>query len=153
MRASISASPIVVHVELVIEVDQTDPDAYLLMGNSVVQGGSVTVESRATIDCFGFNYSAGALSPAWGVYFSSSIALNTRSFSASGQLPVYDATAGELAAGDLGDDLTFSFSPVNYDNTRGGTVTGNAVGDQLRGQWTMSLVCSMETSLRLMAWL
>ena len=118
--------------ELVIEVDQTDSDAYLLVGNSVVQGGSVTVESRATIDCFGFNYSAGGLNPAWGVYFSSSIELNTRSFSASGQLPVYDATAGELAAGDLGD-LTFSFSPVNYDNTRGGTVTGDAVGDHFGG--------------------
>ena len=118
--------------ELVIEVDQTDTDAYLLVGNSVVQGGSVTVESRATIDCFGFNYSAGGLDPAWGVYFSSSIELNTRSFSSSGQLPVYDATAGELAAGDLGD-LTFSFSPVNYDNTRGGTVTGDAVGDHFGG--------------------
>ena len=118
--------------ELVIQVDQTDTDAYLLVGNSVVQGGSVTVESRATIDCFGFNYSAGGLDPAWGVYFSSSIELNTRSFSTSGQLPVYDATAGELAAGDLGD-LTFSFSPVNYDNTRGGTVTGNAVGDHFGG--------------------
>lgn len=118
--------------ELVIQVDQTDADAYLLVGNTVVQGGSVTVESRATIDCFGFNYSAGGLDPAWGVYFSSSIELNTRSFSSSGQLPVYDATAGELAAGDLGD-LTFSFSPVNYDNTRGGTVTGDAVGDHFGG--------------------
>ena len=118
--------------ELVIQVDQTDADAYLLVGNTVVQGGSVTVESRATIDCFGFNYSAGGLDPAWGVYFSSSIELNTRSFSTTGQLPVYDATEGELTAGDLGD-LTFSFSPVNYDNTRGSTVTGDTVGDHFGG--------------------
>jgi len=120
--------------ELVVQVDQADTDAYLLVGQSIVQGGSVTIESKATVDLFGFNYSQGGTdySPAWGVYFSSSIELNTRSFSTTGQLPYYDATAQELKAGDLGD-LTFSFAPSNYDNTRGGTVTGNAVGDHFGG--------------------
>jgi hypothetical protein len=45
---------------------------------------------------------------------------------------VYDATNEELVAGGLGD-LTLSFSPVNYDNTRGGTVTGDTVEDHLGG--------------------
>jgi hypothetical protein len=120
--------------ELVVQVDQADTDAYLLVGQSIVQGGSVTIESKATVDLFGFNYSQGGTdySPAWGVYFSSSIELNTKSFSTTGQLPYYDATAQELTAGDLGD-ITFSFAPSNYDNTRGGTVTGDAVSDHFGG--------------------
>ena len=120
--------------ELVVQVDQADTDAYLLVGQNIVQGGSVTIESKATVDLFGFNYSQGGTdySPAWGVYFSSSIELNTKSFSTTGQLAYYDATAQELKAGDLGD-LTFSFAPSNYDNTRGGTVTGDAVGDHFGG--------------------
>jgi hypothetical protein len=120
--------------ELVVQVDPTDTDAYLLVGQNIVNGGSVTIESKATVDLFGFNYSQGGTdySPAWGVYFSSSIELNTKSFNTTGQLPYYDATAQELKAGDLGN-LTFSFAPTNYDNTRGGTVTGDAVGDHFGG--------------------
>ena len=120
--------------ELVVQVDQADTDAYLLVGQSIVNGGSVTIESKATVDLFGFNYSQGGTdySPAWGVYFSSSIELNTKSFNTTGQLPYYDATAQELKAGDLGN-LTFSFAPTNYDNTRGATVTGDAVGDHFGG--------------------
>ena len=120
--------------ELAVQVDPADTDAYLLVGQNIVNGGSVTIESKATVDLFGFNYSQGGTdySPAWGVYFSSSIELNTKSFNTTGQLPYYDATAQELKAGDLGN-LTFSFAPTNYDNTRGGTVTGDAVGDHFGG--------------------
>jgi hypothetical protein len=112
--------------ELVIQVDQVSSDAYLLVGNTIVQNGQVTIESRATVDLFGFDYVAGGYEPAWGVYFSSSIETNTRSFNTTGQLPVYDATAGELRAGDLGD-LTFSYTPTNY------TTAGDGVSDHFEG--------------------
>ena len=120
--------------DLVVQVDQSSTDAYLLVGQSITQNGSVTIESKATVDLFGFSYTQGGITydPAWGVYFSSSIELNTKSFSTTGQLAYYDATNQELTAGDLGD-LTFSFSPSNYDNTRGGTVTGTGVSDHFGG--------------------
>jgi hypothetical protein len=120
--------------DLVVQVDQVSADAYLLVGQTITRNGSVTIESKATVDLFGFSYSQGGTTydPAWGVYFSSSIELNTKSFNTTGQLPYYDATAQELKAGDLGN-LTFSFAPSNYDNTRGGTVTGDAVGDHFGG--------------------
>ena len=112
--------------QLVIQVDQVSSSAYLLVGNTIVQNGQVTIESRATVDLFGFDYTPAGYEPAWGVYFSSSIETNTRSFSTTGQLPVYDATAGELKAGDLGD-LTFSYTPTNY------TTAGNGVSDHFEG--------------------
>jgi hypothetical protein len=112
--------------QLVIQVDQVSSSAYLLVGNTIVQNGQVTIESRATVDLFGFDYTPAGYEPAWGVYFSSSIETNTRSFNTTGQLPVYDATAGELKAGDLGD-LTFSYTPTNY------TTAGNGVSDHFEG--------------------
>ena len=112
--------------QLVIQVDQVSSTAYLLVGNTIVQNGQVTIESRATVDLFGFDYVAGGYEPAWGVYFSSSIETNTRSFNTTGQLPVYDATAGELKAGDLGD-LTFAYTPTNY------TSAGDGVSDHFEG--------------------
>jgi hypothetical protein len=112
--------------QLVIQVDQVSSSAYLLVGNTIVQNGQVTIESRATVDLFGFDYTPAGYEPAWGVYFSSSIETNTRSFNTTGQLPVYDATAGELKAGDLGD-LTFSYTPINY------TTAGNGVSDHFEG--------------------
>jgi hypothetical protein len=112
--------------QLVIQVDQVSSSAYLLVGNTIVQNGQVTIESRATVDLFGFDYTPAGYEPAWGVYFSSSIETNTRSFSTTGQLPVYDATAGELKAGDLGD-LTFAYTPTNY------TTAGNGVSDHFEG--------------------
>jgi hypothetical protein len=112
--------------ELVIQVDQVSSDAYLLVGNTIVQNGQVTIESRATVDLFGFDYVAGGYEPAWGVYFSSSIETNTRSFNTTGQLPVYDATNKEFSAGDAGD-LTLSYSPTNY------TSAGNGIADHLGG--------------------
>jgi hypothetical protein len=112
--------------QLVIQVDQVSSSAYLLVGNTIVQNGQVTIESRATVDLFGFDYTPAGYEPAWGVYFSSSIETNTRSFNTTGQLPVYDATAGELRAGDLGD-LTFSYTPTNY------TTAGDGVSDHFEG--------------------
>jgi len=120
--------------ELVIQVDQADTNAHLLVGQNITLNGQVTVESKATVDLFGFNYSQGGTDyqPAWGCYFSSSIELNTRSFTTDGQLPVYDATKQELYAGDLGD-LSLSFSATNYDETRGATVDGTKVIHHLGG--------------------
>ena len=112
--------------QLVIQVDQVSSSAYLLVGNTIVPNGQVTIESRATVDLFGFDYAPAGYEPAWGVYFSSSIETNTRSFNTTGQLPVYDATAGELKAGDLGD-LTFSYTPTNY------TTAGDGVSDHFEG--------------------
>jgi hypothetical protein len=112
--------------ELVIQVDQVSSSAYLLVGNTIVQNGQVTIESRATVDLFGFDYTAGGYEPAWGVYFSSSIETNTRSFNTTGQLPVYDATNKEFSAGDAGD-LTLSYTPTNY------TSAGNGIADHLGG--------------------
>jgi hypothetical protein len=112
--------------ELVIQVDQVSSSAYLLVGNTIVQNGQVTIESRATVDLFGFDYVAGGYEPAWGVYFSSSIETNTRSFNTTGQLPVYDATNKEFSAGDAGD-LTLSYTPTNY------TSAGNGIADHLGG--------------------
>jgi hypothetical protein len=120
--------------ELVIQVDQADTNAYLLVGQNITLNGQVTVESKATVDLFGFNYSQAGTDyqPAWGCYFASSIELNTRSFTTDGQLPVYDATKQELYAGDLGD-LSLSFSATNYDETRGATVDGTKVIHHLGG--------------------
>jgi hypothetical protein len=112
--------------ELVIQVDQVSSSAYLLVGNSIIQNGQVTIESRATVDLFGFDYTAGGYEPAWGVYFSSSIETNTRSFSTTGQIAVYDATNKEFSAGDAGD-LTLSYTPTNY------TSAGNGIADHLGG--------------------
>jgi hypothetical protein len=58
--------------QLVIQVDQVSSSAYLLVGNTIVQNGQVTIESRATVDLFGFDYTPAGYEPAWGVYFSSS---------------------------------------------------------------------------------
>jgi hypothetical protein len=118
--------------QLVIQVDQVSSSAYLLVGNTIVPNGQVTIESRATVDLFGFDYTPAGYEPAWGVYFSSSIETNTRSFNTTGQLPVYDATKQELYAGDLGD-LSLSFSATNYDETRGATVDGTKVIHHLGG--------------------
>jgi trimeric autotransporter adhesin len=112
--------------QLVIQVDQVSSSAYLLVGNTIVQNGQVTIESRATVDLFGFDYTPAGYEPAWGVYFSSSIETNTRSFNATGQLPVYDATNKEFSAGDAGD-LTLSYTPTNY------TSAGNGIADHLGG--------------------
>ena len=120
--------------ELVIQVDPLDTNAYLLVGQNITLNGQVTVESKATVDLFGFNYTQAGTDyqPAWGCYFASSIELNTRSFTTDGQLPVYDATKQELYAGDLGD-LSLSFSATNYDETRGATVDGTKVIHHLGG--------------------
>jgi hypothetical protein len=119
---------------LLLQVDQADTDAYLLVGQTITLNGQTTIESKATVDLFGFNYSQGGTDyqPAWGVYYASSIELNTRSFTTDGQLPVYDASKQELYAGDLGD-LSLSFSATNYDETRGATVDGTKVIHHLGG--------------------
>jgi hypothetical protein len=92
------------------------------------------VESRCTVDLYGWSYSSGGTTydPAWGVYFSPSIEINTKSLQTSGQMLVYDATNDELVAGGLGD-LSLTFAPANYDNTLGGTVTGDTVAEHLEG--------------------
>jgi hypothetical protein len=117
---------------LIVQVDQTDDPlntAHLLVGQEITNKGSVTIESKATVDLFGFNYSQGGYdySPAWGVYFSSSIEMNTRSFNTTGQIPVFDNEKQELFAGDLGD-LTFSYVPTTYASTLSG-VTLSSVQD------------------------
>lgn len=117
---------------LIVQVDQTnDPlnTAHLLVGQEITNKGSVTIESKATVDLFGFNYSQGGYeySPAWGIYFSSSIEMNTKSFNTTGQIPVFDNDKQELFAGDLGD-LSFDYSPTTYGATLNG-FTLSSVGD------------------------
>ena len=127
--------------ELKITTSGSSANTWIQYGQTLSQaqtGGGAQpefiVEARTTLDLYGWSYSSGGTTydPAWGVYFAPSIELNTKSLTTSGQMLVYDATNEELVAGGLGD-LTLSFSPVNYDNTRGGTVTGNTVEDHLGG--------------------
>ena len=95
---------------------------------------SIIIESRSTVDLYGWSYTSGGTtySPAWGIYFSPSMEINTKSLTTTGEMLVYDATTDELKAGGLGD-LSLTYAPTNYDNTRGSTVTGNAVVDHLGG--------------------
>lgn len=100
-------------------------------------GGSqpeVLIESRTTVDLYGWSYSSGGTTynPAWGVYFAPSMEINTKSLTTSGQMLVYDATNDELVAGGLGD-LSLTYAPTNYDNTLGGTVTGDKIAEHLEG--------------------
>lgn len=100
-------------------------------------GGSqpeVLIESRTTVDLYGWSYSSGGTTydPAWGVYFAPSMEINTKSLTTSGQMLVYDATNDELVAGGLGD-LNLTYTPTNYDNTLGGTVTGDKIEEHLEG--------------------
>jgi len=127
--------------ELKITTSGSSANTWIQYGQTLSQaqtGGGAQpefiVEARTTLDLYGWSYSSGGTTydPAWGVYFAPSIELNTKNLTTSGQMLVYDATNEELVAGGL-SDLTFSFSPVNYDNTRGGTVTGDTVEDHLGG--------------------
>jgi hypothetical protein len=94
----------------------------------------VLIESRTTVDLYGWSYSSGGTTydPAWGVYFAPSMEINTKSLTTSGQMLVYDATNDELVAGGLGD-LSLTYAPTNYDNTLGGTVTGDKIEEHLEG--------------------
>ena len=94
----------------------------------------VLIESRTTVDLYGWSYSSGGTTynPAWGVYFAPSMEINTKSLTTSGQMLVYDATNDELVAGGLGD-LSLTYTPTNYDNTLGGTVTGGKIAEHLEG--------------------
>lgn len=94
----------------------------------------VLIESRTTVDLYGWSYSSGGTTynPAWGVYFAPSMEINTKSLTTSGQMLVYDATNDELVAGGLGD-LSLTYAPTNYDNTLGGTVTGDKIAEHLEG--------------------
>ena len=92
------------------------------------------VESRSTVDLYGWSYSSGGTTydPAWGIYFMSSMEINTKSLTTSGQMLVYDQTNDELVAGGLGD-LSTTFAPTNYDNTVGATVVGDKIDHHLEG--------------------
>ena len=94
----------------------------------------IIIESRTTVDLYGWSYSSGGTTyaPAWGVYFSPSMEINTKSLTTSGEMLVYDATNDELVAGGLGD-LSLTYAPTNYDNTLGSTVTGDKVAEHLEG--------------------
>jgi hypothetical protein len=65
------------------------------------------------VDLVGFDYTPAGLEPAWGVYFISSIEINTKGLTTSGQAIVYNATTKKLEGGSAGD-LTSSYSPTNY---------------------------------------
>ena len=94
----------------------------------------VIVESRSTVDLYGWSYSSGGTTydPAWGIYFTPSMEINTKSLTTSGEMLVYDATNDELVAGGLGD-LSLTYAPSNYDNTLGSAVTGDKVAEHLEG--------------------
>lgn len=120
--------------DLLLQVDQTSPTAYLLKGNDILLNGQVTINSKSTVDLYGFNYDQGGIdyTPAWGVYFQQAVEINTDSLTTSGQMLVYNATAGEFIAGDV-NDLALSYTPTNYDNTVGGTVSGDVIAHHLEG--------------------
>ena len=89
---------------------------FLLSGLDVVGGstaGEVFVESKCTVDLVGFDYSPAGLLPAWGVYFISSIEINTKGLTTSGQAIVYNATTKKLEGGSAGD-FSSGYSPTNY---------------------------------------
>jgi hypothetical protein len=89
---------------------------FLLSGLNVVGGetaGEVFVESKCTVDLVGFDYAPADLLPAWGVYFISSIEINTKGLTTSGQAIVYNATTGKLEGGDAGD-FGSGYTPTNY---------------------------------------
>ena len=91
-------------------------DTYLLSGLDIVGGataGEVFVESKCTVDLVGFNYVAGGYEPAWGVYFISSIEINTKALTTSGQAIVYNATTKKLEGGSAGD-FASGYTPTNY---------------------------------------
>jgi len=87
-----------------------------LSGLDVVGGetaGELFVESKCTVDLVGFDYAPADLLPAWGVYFISSIEINTKGLTTSGQAIVYNATTGKLEGGDAGD-FASAYTPTNY---------------------------------------
>jgi hypothetical protein len=89
---------------------------FLLSGLDVVGGetaGELFVESKCTVDLVGFDYAPADLLPAWGVYFISSIEINTKGLTTSGQAIVYNATTGKLEGGDAGD-FASAYTPTNY---------------------------------------
>ena len=89
---------------------------FLLSGLNVVGGetaGELFVESKCTVDLVGFDYAPADLLPAWGVYFISSIEINTKGLTTSGQAIVYNATTGKLEGGDAGD-FASAYTPTNY---------------------------------------
>ena len=89
---------------------------FLLSGLDVVGGstaGEVFVESKCTVDLVGFDYSPAGLLPAWGVYFISSIEINTKGLTTSGQAIVYNATTKKLEGGSAGD-FASGYTPTNY---------------------------------------
>ncbi|MGA1753175.1 MAG: beta strand repeat-containing protein [Pontimonas sp.] len=91
-------------------------NTYLLSGLDIVGGataGEVFVESKCTVDLVGFNYVAGGYQPAWGVYFISSIEINTKGLTTSGQAIVYNATTKKLEGGSAGD-MASGYTPTNY---------------------------------------
>jgi len=91
-------------------------NTYLLSGLDIVGGttaGEVFVESKCTVDLVGFNYVAGGYQPAWGVYFISSIEINTKALTTTGQAIVYNATTKKLEGGSAGD-FASGYTPTNY---------------------------------------
>jgi hypothetical protein len=91
-------------------------NTYLLSGLDIVGGttaGEVFVESKCTVDLVGFNYVAGGYQPAWGVYFISSIEINTKALTTTGQAIVYNATTKKLEGGSAGD-MASGYTPTNY---------------------------------------
>jgi len=102
---------------------------YLLSGQDVVGGataGELFIESKCTVDLIGFNYVAGDLLPAWGAYFISSIEINTRSFTTTGQAVIYNNTTKKLESGSA-DSFALSYSPTNY------TTVDSLIGSHLAG--------------------
>ena len=89
---------------------------FLLSGLDVVGGataGELFVESKCTVDLVGFDYVPAGLEPAWGVYFISSIEINTKGLTTSGQAIVYNATTKKLEGGSAGD-FASAYTPTNY---------------------------------------
>jgi hypothetical protein len=102
---------------------------YILSGQDVVGGataGELFIESKCTVDLVGFNYVAGDLLPAWGAYFISSIEINTRSFTTTGQAVIYNNTTKKLESGSA-DSFALSYSPTNY------TTVDSLIGSHLAG--------------------
>jgi hypothetical protein len=89
---------------------------FLLSGLDVVGGataGELFVESKCTVDLVGFDYVPAGLEPAWGVYFISSIEINTKGLTTTGQAIVYNATTKKLEGGAAGD-MVSGYTPTNY---------------------------------------
>ncbi|HSG19230.1 MAG TPA: hypothetical protein VLA31_00540, partial [Burkholderiaceae bacterium] len=102
---------------------------YLLSGQDVVGGataGELYIESKCTVDLIGFNYVAGDLLPAWGAYFISSIEVNTRSFTTTGQAVIYNHETKKLESGSA-DSFALSYTPTNY------TAADSLIGSHLSG--------------------